>query len=150
MKTALGSASSSVANASAGSARAGARVKPLLDERYANQIATKLRPAGHDAVTVSKLQIKGIGDESLLELASSEDRLCSPTTHATNRQPLGDIREEPLRSSSHLRRERAPPQGHRPTRRADPASNHGCELGPPRAREPGVLAALTDHPRRGT
>ena len=49
-------------------------MKLLLDEHYANQIATELRAAGHDAVTVSELEIKGIDDESLLELAASEDR----------------------------------------------------------------------------
>jgi predicted nuclease of predicted toxin-antitoxin system len=49
-------------------------LKLLLDEHYANQIATDLRAAGHDVVTVSELQMKGIGDESLLELASSEQR----------------------------------------------------------------------------
>lgn len=49
-------------------------MKVLLDEHYANQIAAELRSAGHDAVTVSELQIKGIDDESLLELASSHGR----------------------------------------------------------------------------
>ena len=49
-------------------------MKLLLDEHYANQIATKLRAAGHDAVTVSELEIRGIDDESLLERSSSEDR----------------------------------------------------------------------------
>jgi predicted nuclease of predicted toxin-antitoxin system len=49
-------------------------LKLLLDEHYANQIAADLRAAGHDALTVSELQIKGIDDESLLELASSETR----------------------------------------------------------------------------
>lgn len=46
----------------------------LIDEHYANEIAAELRSAGHDAVTVSELQIKSIDDESLLELASSENR----------------------------------------------------------------------------
>jgi predicted nuclease of predicted toxin-antitoxin system len=50
-------------------------VKLLLEGHYANQIAVDLRAAGHDAVTVSELQIKGIDDESLLEFASSEDRV---------------------------------------------------------------------------
>lgn len=57
-----------------GAFAAGAGVKLLLDEHYANEIATQLRAAGHDAVTVSELRITGIDDESLLELASSEDR----------------------------------------------------------------------------
>jgi Domain of unknown function (DUF5615) len=58
-----------------GAFAAGAQVKLLLDEHYANEIAIQLRAAGHDAVTVSDLRIKGIDDESPPELASSEDRV---------------------------------------------------------------------------
>jgi predicted nuclease of predicted toxin-antitoxin system len=49
-------------------------VKLLLDEHYANEIASRLRAAGHDAVTVSERGVKGIDDEPLLALAASEDR----------------------------------------------------------------------------
>jgi predicted nuclease of predicted toxin-antitoxin system len=49
-------------------------LKLLLDEHYATKIAAELRAAGHDTVSVSELQAKGIDDESLLELASSENR----------------------------------------------------------------------------
>jgi hypothetical protein len=45
-----------------------------MDEHYANEIAAALRAAGHDAVTVSEHRITSIDDESLLELASSENR----------------------------------------------------------------------------
>lgn len=57
-----------------GALAAGARVKLLIDEHYANEIAVALRAAGHDAVTVSERRITSIDDESLLELASSESR----------------------------------------------------------------------------
>lgn len=46
----------------------------LLDEHYANEIASQLRAAGQEAVTVSERGLKGIDDESLLALAASEDR----------------------------------------------------------------------------
>jgi hypothetical protein len=49
-------------------------VKLLIDEHYADEVASKLREAGHDAVTVSERQIKSIDDEPLLELAWSESR----------------------------------------------------------------------------
>jgi hypothetical protein len=49
-------------------------VKLLLDEHYADAIAVQLRAAGHDAVTVSELGIKGIDDEPLLAFAASEER----------------------------------------------------------------------------
>ncbi len=49
-------------------------MKLLIDEHYADEIASKLRATGHDAVTVSERQIKSIDDESLLELAWSEGR----------------------------------------------------------------------------
>jgi predicted nuclease of predicted toxin-antitoxin system len=49
-------------------------VKLLIDEHYANEIAAKLRAAGHDAVTVSERRLTGIDDEPLLALAASEDR----------------------------------------------------------------------------
>jgi len=55
----------------------------LLDEHYANQIATDLRAVGHDAVTFSELHLKGLDDEPLLELASSEDRALLTNTRAT-------------------------------------------------------------------
>lgn len=46
----------------------------LLDEHYANEIAGELRSLGHDVVTVSERQIRGIDDESLLAFAFSEQR----------------------------------------------------------------------------
>ena len=49
-------------------------MKLLLDEHYADEIAIQLRAAGHDAVTVSELGIKGTDDESLLRFACSERR----------------------------------------------------------------------------
>lgn len=49
-------------------------MKLLLDEHYANEIAARLRVAGHDAVTVSERGLNGIDDESLLTLAASEGR----------------------------------------------------------------------------
>jgi len=49
-------------------------VKLLLDEHYANEIAAALRADGHDVVTVSERGLKGIDDEPLLALASSEGR----------------------------------------------------------------------------
>ena len=62
-------------------------MKLLLDEHYANKIASELRAAGHDTVTVSELQVKGIDDESLLELASSED-LALLTNNARDFLPI--------------------------------------------------------------
>jgi len=57
-----------------GTLAASARVKLLLDEHYANEIAAKLRAAGHDVATVSERGLRGIDDEPLLALSSSEDR----------------------------------------------------------------------------
>jgi len=62
-------------------------VKLLLDEHYANEIATELRMAGYDAVTVSELRIRGIDDETLLELASSDDRTLL-TNNARDYMPI--------------------------------------------------------------
>lgn len=49
-------------------------MKLLLDEHYADEIAAELRAAGHDALTVSEREMKGIDDEALLEFAWSENR----------------------------------------------------------------------------
>jgi predicted nuclease of predicted toxin-antitoxin system len=49
-------------------------VKILLDEHYANEIAAQLRADGHEAITVSERNLKGMDDEPLLALASSEER----------------------------------------------------------------------------
>lgn len=57
-----------------GALAAGARVKLLLDEHYANKIATELRTLGYDVVTVSELSLNGTTDETLLELASADHR----------------------------------------------------------------------------
>ena len=49
-------------------------MKLLLDEHYATAIATALRAAGHDALTVAERSVTGMDDEPLLALAASEDR----------------------------------------------------------------------------
>ena len=49
-------------------------MKLLLDEHYANDIAVRLRAAGHDVVTVAERGLRGMDDESLLALAASEGR----------------------------------------------------------------------------
>jgi predicted nuclease of predicted toxin-antitoxin system len=47
----------------------------LLDEHYADKIADHLRAAGYDAQTVSERRLKGLDDESLLELCHREGRV---------------------------------------------------------------------------
>jgi predicted nuclease of predicted toxin-antitoxin system len=49
-------------------------VRLLLDEHYPNEIATQLRAAGFDAVTVSERGLKGLDDDTLLALCDSESR----------------------------------------------------------------------------
>jgi hypothetical protein len=49
-------------------------VRLLLDEHYADAIAQQLRAAGHDVESVSERRLKGLDDESLLELCSDESR----------------------------------------------------------------------------
>jgi predicted nuclease of predicted toxin-antitoxin system len=62
-------------------------VKLLLDEHYANDIATQLRAGGHDAVTVSERGLSGTDDEPLLVFAASEDRALL-TNNARDFMPL--------------------------------------------------------------
>lgn len=50
-------------------------MKLLLDEHYANEIAARLRIAGHDVDTVSERGMKGLDDETLLASCAAESRV---------------------------------------------------------------------------
>jgi hypothetical protein len=125
-------------------------VKLLLDEHYANQIALELRTAGHDAGTVSELQIKHINDEALLELAASDDRALL-TNNARDLIPLvgrwatcgrdhGGLL--PTLDGS-MPRHKGTIGLYVHTLRAIMEASAG-----PRAREPGPLASMTPDQRR--